>query len=40
MRRESPGAWVLRRGVLAVLGLLWLLPVYLLLVNAFRPSTA
>lgn len=30
---------MIRRTVLAVLGLLWLIPVYLLLVNAFRPST-
>jgi multiple sugar transport system permease protein len=32
--------WWARRGVLAVLGVIWLIPVYLLLVNAFRPSTA
>lgn len=31
---------LLRRGVLIVLGLIWLLPVYLLLVNAMRPATA
>lgn len=30
---------MIRRGVLIVLGAVWLLPVYLLLVNAFRPST-
>jgi multiple sugar transport system permease protein len=30
---------VIRRGVLIFLGALWLVPVYLLLVNAFRPST-
>jgi multiple sugar transport system permease protein len=37
--RERRATWFLRRGVLTVLGLLWLVPVYLLLVNAFRPST-
>lgn len=31
---------MIRRGVLLVLGLLWLIPVYLLVVNAMRPSTA
>lgn len=30
----------LRRGVLVVLGVLWLVPTYLLLVNAARPATA
>lgn len=30
---------MIRRAVLGFLGLLWLIPVYLLLVNAFRPST-
>jgi multiple sugar transport system permease protein len=33
-------AWFARRAVLAGLGMLWLLPVYLLLVNAIRPSTS
>jgi multiple sugar transport system permease protein len=31
---------MIRRGVLLVLGFLWLIPVYLLLVNASRPSTS
>ncbi|GAA4622577.1 carbohydrate ABC transporter permease [Actinoallomurus vinaceus] len=30
----------MRRVILAVLGLVWLLPTYLLVVNAFRPATA
>ncbi|GAA4696675.1 carbohydrate ABC transporter permease [Phytohabitans rumicis] len=30
---------MIRRLVLGALGLLWLIPIYLLLVNAFRPST-
>jgi multiple sugar transport system permease protein len=30
---------MIRRLVLGALGLMWLIPVYLLLVNAFRPST-
>lgn len=38
--RESRAGWLIRRGVLVVLGVLWLVPVYLLLVNAFRPSTS
>jgi multiple sugar transport system permease protein len=37
--RESKAGWVIRRAVLIVLGAFWLIPVYLLLVNAFRPST-
>ncbi|MEV0715845.1 carbohydrate ABC transporter permease [Asanoa sp. NPDC050611] len=36
--KESRLGWVARRGTLAVLGLIWLLPVYLLLVNAFKPT--
>lgn len=38
--RESRAGWLARRAVLVVLGVLWLIPVYLLLVNAFRPSTS
>jgi multiple sugar transport system permease protein len=37
--RERAVVWFARRAVLAGLGLLWLVPAYLLLVNAFRPST-
>ncbi|GIF73546.1 carbohydrate ABC transporter permease [Asanoa siamensis] len=36
--KESRLGWVARRGTLAVLGLIWLIPVYLLLVNAFKPT--
>jgi multiple sugar transport system permease protein len=38
--RESKAGWVIRRAVLIALGAFWLIPVYLLLVNAFRPSTS
>ncbi len=38
--RERNAAWFARRAVLLVLGLIWLIPVYLLLVNAARPSTS
>jgi multiple sugar transport system permease protein len=38
--RERNAAWFARRTVLLVLGLIWLIPVYLLLVNAARPSTS
>lgn len=31
---------ILRRAVLIVLGVLWLVPTYLLVVNAFRPATS
>ncbi|WP_018655330.1 carbohydrate ABC transporter permease [Actinomadura flavalba] len=37
MRARNLSA-TLRRAVLAVLGLLWLVPTYLILVNAFRPA--
>jgi multiple sugar transport system permease protein len=37
-RRRTRGA--LRRTVVGVLALIWLAPLYLVLVNAFRPSTA
>ncbi len=37
---ESRAGWLIRRAVLTVLGGFWLIPVYLLLVNAFRPSTS
>ena len=40
MNRENRLAWVARRGTLLVLGLVWLIPIYLLLVNAFRPGTS
>jgi multiple sugar transport system permease protein len=36
--KESKLGWVARRGTLAVLGLVWLIPVYLLLVNAFKST--
>ncbi|GIF45714.1 carbohydrate ABC transporter membrane protein 2 (CUT1 family) [Asanoa ferruginea] len=38
--KESKLGWVARRGTLAVLGLVWLIPVYLLLVNAFKSTDA
>lgn len=38
--RESRAGWLARRVVLTGLGLAWLIPIYLLLVNAVRPSTA
>jgi multiple sugar transport system permease protein len=40
MIRERPLAAVSRRLVLIVLGLIWLVPVYLLVVNAFRSPAA
>jgi multiple sugar transport system permease protein len=38
--KESKLGWVARRGTLAVLGLVWLIPVYLLLINAFKSTDA
>jgi multiple sugar transport system permease protein len=40
MTRERPLAAVSRRLVLIVLGVIWLVPVYLLVVNAFRSPAA
>jgi multiple sugar transport system permease protein len=36
--RETTASAVARRVVLIVLGVIWLVPIYLLLVNAFRPG--
>ena len=36
--KESRLGWVVRRGTLVVLGLIWLIPVYLLLINAFKST--
>ncbi|HTF07208.1 MAG TPA: carbohydrate ABC transporter permease [Asanoa sp.] len=38
--KESRLGWLARRGTLAVLGLVWLIPVYLLLVNAIKPTAS
>lgn len=38
-RARRPRGNALRYGIVGVLGLIWLLPLYLVLVNAFRPST-
>ncbi|HEV7713003.1 MAG TPA: carbohydrate ABC transporter permease [Asanoa sp.] len=36
--KETKLGWLARRGTLAVLGLVWLIPIYLLLVNAIKPT--
>jgi multiple sugar transport system permease protein len=38
--QETRFGWLVRRAVLGGLGVVWLVPVYLLLVNAIRPSTS
>jgi multiple sugar transport system permease protein len=35
---ETKLGWLARRGTLVVLGLVWLIPIYLLLVNAIKPT--